>query len=41
MIELNHLDYAIIDKNKIDPLRIFRGSDYTLELEGYIIYLIN
>lgn len=42
MIELNHLDYAIIDKNKIDPFRIFGASmDYTIELQGYIIYLIN
>ena len=42
MIELNHLDYAIIVKNKIDPFRIFGASmDYTIEFQGYIIYLIN
>jgi len=40
MIELNHLDYAIIHKSKIDPIRLF-GNSYTIELQGYIIYLIN
>jgi len=41
MIELNHLDYAIIHKSKIDPLRLFSSTNYTIELQGYIIYLIN
>ena len=41
MIELNHIDYAIIYKNKIDPFRIFGKKNYTIELQGYIIYLIN
>jgi hypothetical protein len=41
MIELNHLDYAIIHKSKIDPLRLFSSTNYTIELQGYIIYLLD
>jgi hypothetical protein len=39
-MDLNNLDYRIIYKNKIDPLRIFNSNQYNFELSGYIQFLI-